>query len=63
METTNKREKIFDAVRMMREIRDKISRETQGMTFEALKAYINAQLTETNAKRVGQGEKSDTRDS
>ncbi|MFN3344479.1 MAG: hypothetical protein ACK412_02390 [Chloroherpetonaceae bacterium] len=63
METTNKREKIFDAVRMMREIRDKISRETQGMTFEELKAYINSQLTETNAKRVAQGEKSDRRDS
>lgn len=32
--------KTFDAVKMMREIRDKISEETQNMTFEELKAYI-----------------------
>ena len=36
----NKHEKSFDAVRMMREIRDKITTETQGMSFEELKAYI-----------------------
>jgi hypothetical protein len=51
---TNKREKKFDAVKMMRDIRDKISQETQNMTFEQLKAYIKAKLTENSAKLVGQ---------
>lgn len=51
---TNKREKMFDAVKMMREIRDKISQETQNMTFEQLKAYIKAKLTESNSKLLGQ---------
>lgn len=53
METT-KKEKTFDAVKMMREIRDKISQDTQNMTFEQLKAYIKAKLTENNSKLVGQ---------
>ena len=53
METT-KKEKQFDAVKMMREIRDKISSETQNMTFEELKAYIKQKLAENNAKLVGQ---------
>ena len=45
METT-KKEKTFDAVKMMREIRDKISSETQNMTFEELKVFIkNNSLT------------------
>ena len=51
---TNKKEKKFDAVKMMREIRDKISQDTQNMTFEQLKAYIKDKLTESNAKIVGQ---------
>ena len=38
METT-KKEKQFDAVKIMREIRDKISSETQNMTFDELKSY------------------------
>jgi hypothetical protein len=37
----NKKEESFDAVKMMREIRDKISSETQNMSFEELKAYKN----------------------
>ncbi len=40
---TIKKEKAFDAVKMMREIRDQISAETENMTFEELKAYINKQ--------------------
>ncbi len=52
MET--KKEKTFDAVTMMREIRNKISLETQDMTCEELKAYIKAQLDQSNAKLVGQ---------
>lgn len=51
---TNKKEKTFDAVKMMREIREKISQETQNMTFEQLKAYIKEKLTKNNAKLVGQ---------
>jgi predicted nucleic acid-binding OB-fold protein len=51
---TNKKEKTFDAVKMMRDIRDKISEETQNMTFEQLTAYIKAKLTENNAKIIGQ---------
>jgi hypothetical protein len=43
METTNK-EKAFDAVKMMREIRDKISIETENMSFIELKAYIKKQI-------------------
>jgi hypothetical protein len=45
METT-KIEKQFDAVKMMREIKDKISSETQNMTFEELKAYIKQKLAD-----------------
>ncbi|MBJ7428520.1 MAG: hypothetical protein JHD28_06140 [Bacteroidia bacterium] len=53
METT-KKEKQFDAVKMMRDIRDKISSETENMTFEELKTYIKKQLTESNTKLIGQ---------
>ena len=35
-----KKTKAFDAVKMMRDIREKISAETQGMTLEQLKLYI-----------------------
>ena len=51
---TNKTEKSFDAVKMMREIRDKISSETQNMSFEELKAYIKQKLAENNSKLIGQ---------
>ncbi len=51
---TIKKEKTFDAVIMMREIREKISQETQNMTFEQLKAYIQEKLTKNNSKLVGQ---------
>ena len=48
-----KKEKTFDAVKMMRDIRDKISAETQNMTFEELKAYIKKQLSENKGKLAG----------
>ncbi len=51
---TTKKEKKFDAVKMMREIRDKISSDTQNMTFEELKAYIKQQLADNKTKLVGQ---------
>jgi hypothetical protein len=55
METT-KKEKPFDAVKIMREIRDKISSETQNMTFDQLKAYIKQKLEDNKTKLVGQQE-------
>jgi len=53
METT-KKEKQFDAVKMMRDIRDKISSETQNMNFDELKAYIKQKLADDKTKLVGQ---------
>lgn len=46
MKTNNKTEKVkeFDAVKMMREIRNKINSEIKDMTFEDLRKYIDAQL-------------------
>ncbi|MBK9109669.1 MAG: hypothetical protein IPM92_15170 [Saprospiraceae bacterium] len=41
---TNKIEKTFDSVKMMREIRDKISKETANMSFKELKKYIQEKL-------------------
>ncbi len=34
-------------IEQLREIRDKISAETQDMTFEQFKAYVEQRLTET----------------
>ena len=39
-----KTEKKFDAVKAMREIREEISREIQGMSFEQEKDYIESSL-------------------
>ena len=54
---TIKKKKTFDAVKMMREIRDKISAETQNMTFEELKAYITKKLSDSKMKLIGQNSK------
>jgi hypothetical protein len=51
---TIKKEKTFNAVKMMREIRDKISAETQNMTFEELKAYISKKLSAGKTKLTEQ---------
>jgi len=51
---TIKKEKTFDAVKMMRDIRDKVSSETQNMTFEELKEYIQTKIKESKLKPVGQ---------
>lgn len=55
METNNsrKKDKEFDAVKMMREIRDKINSETKDMSFEELRKYIDAKLM-TKTRLVGQ---------
>jgi hypothetical protein len=50
---TIKKEKSFDAVKMMREIRDKISAETQNMSFEELIKYIKQKLNSANSKLIG----------
>ena len=44
MKTNKKKEKEFDAVKMMREIRDKIHLETKGMSFKELRKYIDSKL-------------------
>lgn len=49
-----KKEKTLDAVKMMREIRDKISVETKGMTLAELKLYIQTSIKESKFKPVGQ---------
>jgi hypothetical protein len=51
---TIKKEKIFDAVKMMRDIRDKVSSETQNMTFAELKEYIRTKIKESKLKPLGQ---------
>jgi hypothetical protein len=51
---TIKKEKTFDAVKMMRDIRDKVSSETQNMTFAELKEYIQTKIKESKLKPLGQ---------
>ena len=41
MKTTEKKIKAFDTVKTFREIKDKISKDIQGMTFEQLQAYLD----------------------
>jgi hypothetical protein len=49
---TIKKEKTFDTVKMMRDIRDKISADTQDMTFAEFKAYIQAKIAASNTRPV-----------
>ena len=49
-----KKEKSLDAVKVMREIHDKISAETQNMTFEELKKYIDSRIETSGLKPIGQ---------
>jgi hypothetical protein len=51
---TIKKEKKIDAVKMMREIRDKISLETKGMTLAELKLFIQKRIKESKFKPIGQ---------
>jgi hypothetical protein len=50
---TIKKGKTFDAVKMMRDIRDKISSETQNMTYTEFKSYMKAKMEESKFKPVG----------
>ncbi len=52
MKTKEITQKKFDAVNMMREIRDKIDKETKGMNFEQLKKYYK-HSAEENRNRAG----------
>ena len=40
MKTKDKKIKEFDTVKTFREIKEKISKDIQGMTFEQFKAYL-----------------------
>jgi hypothetical protein len=54
METNNSKKKVkeFDAVKMMREIRDKNNSETKDMSFEELRKYIDTKL-KTKTRLIG----------
>jgi hypothetical protein len=41
MKTIDKKKKEFDTVKIFREIKDNISKDIQGMSFEQLKAYLD----------------------
>ncbi len=41
MKTTIKKEKTFDTVKVFREIKEKIARDTEKMTFAEFKEYLN----------------------
>lgn len=41
MKTKAKKEKTFDTVKVFREIKEKIAKETEKMTFAEFKEYLN----------------------
>jgi hypothetical protein len=41
MKKNSKKEKKFDTVEVFREIKEKIAKETENMTFEQFKEYLN----------------------
>lgn len=45
-------EKAFDAVRLMRELRDRMSRELDGLTFEEQRRWIQEQIAQPNMPPV-----------
>jgi len=49
-----KKEKHFEAVKMMRDTRDKISAETENMTLDDLKAFMKQKIAHNKSKLVGQ---------
>jgi hypothetical protein len=50
---SKERTKTFDSVKMMKEIRDKISDDTQNMTLDQLKKYIADRLKKSHLKTIG----------
>ncbi len=41
MKKKTKKEKTFDTVKVFREIKEKIAKETEKMTFQEFKEYLN----------------------
>jgi len=50
MKNKVKIEKAFDTVKTFREIKDKISKDIKGMTFEQLHAYLENRKLKTQTK-------------
>jgi hypothetical protein len=49
METKNRKDtKTFDAIKIMRQIRDELSLEIMNMSFEEERAYLDKLLSEEN---------------
>jgi len=49
MKTKDKKIKEFDTVKTFREIKEKISKEIQGMTFEQFKTYLSQETPKTSS--------------
>ena len=49
-EKTEKIEKKFDAIKVMREIRDKISLEIMNMSYEEERAFLNKIIAENKTQ-------------
>ncbi len=47
MKTITKKEKTFDTVKVFREIKEKIAKETAKMTFAEFKEYLNKNKLES----------------
>ena len=47
MKTKNKKEKTFDTVKVFRDIKEKIAKETEKMTFAEFKEYLNKNKLQT----------------
>ena len=48
MKTTDKKIKDFDTVKFFREIKNKVSKDIQGMNFEQLKQYLDKTKLKSN---------------
>jgi len=53
METKNKKvTKSFDAIKVMRQLRDQLSFEIMNMTFEEEREFLDKLLSEENKKQI-----------
>lgn len=52
-----KPKKSIDSVKMMRDIRDKLSREFKSMSYEEQKKYIKQRVKKTGIGRLREGKK------
>ena len=53
MKTTNKKEKTFDTVKVFREIKEKIAKETEKMTFAEFKEYLKKNSAKLHSEQFG----------